>query len=176
MGCPCEDKLDLSGGSGGISGQNVYTAPDGTTAVSSASTYENGNFYYLQNLFDGSDPAILSSCSHGSVHNCYWMTSSSGQQTLTITFAQSRFITKIRVRSVTDSNRRSNYRAETSSSADATSWIDRSGGFVNTAGWNLGEHGDVTVMDNVKVVKLTLSQEDKYGVCLEEVEFFYAVM
>ncbi len=69
-------QLDLSGGSGGTSGQSVYTAKNGVVVTSSVKVYTNSNYYYIQYLFDGID--------NSGAANTYWL--SDGGPTVTLDF------------------------------------------------------------------------------------------
>lgn len=57
------DKLiDLSGGTGGRTGERVYTAPNGVVVTSDYPTWNNSNYYYMEYMFNN---VISSSLSTG---------------------------------------------------------------------------------------------------------------
>lgn len=96
--------LDLSKGAGGSAGQTVYTASNGVTVTSSAVTYTNQNFYNIGYLFNGDTTSTA--------HNSYWLTNSSGDQTLTINFGNWTNLASINIASKTyasAADRRSDY-------------------------------------------------------------------
>ncbi|WP_187422240.1 discoidin domain-containing protein [Neomoorella thermoacetica] len=75
--------MDLSGGTGGTGGQTVYTAPNGVVVTSSVPVYttsSNSAFYYMSYLFDGTITQASTQ------YTTYWLTDSSGNQTLTFDF------------------------------------------------------------------------------------------
>ncbi|MFH1725585.1 MAG: discoidin domain-containing protein, partial [Elusimicrobiota bacterium] len=157
-----DGKLALNGGGGGAGGKRIYTAPDGTVVESSANTYSNNGYYYLEYLFTGT---------YGSGHTEYWLTSSSGEQTLNFTFPQARPIDFIRVYPIGNigNGGRSNYKIE--ASADGQSWTDVSGGFIDTSGTAQGQYIDTRVHASIGFVRVTLTHYS-YGVTLNEIEFY----
>jgi hypothetical protein len=87
----CFPKELLSGvtleGGGGAAGERTYTSPNGWTVTASHPTYNNGKFYWLSNLIDGSNVCDMQrTCSKrnqptsagGLMHNCYWMPAGTG--------------------------------------------------------------------------------------------------
>eukprot|EP00483_Globobulimina_turgida_P011434 UN11456 len=93
IGYPSNHKLDLSGGIN--SNQYKYTAPNGIAVIeSSVARWQNSDYYYLSNLFDGS----LYYRTHGSAHaHSYWLGQCDSTQTatITITFDQPQNISHI---------------------------------------------------------------------------------
>ncbi len=78
-------QLNLSGGTGGTSGQTVYTARNGVVVTSSFGVYYNSNYYYMGYLFDGIDDSAA--------FTTYWL--SNGGTTVTLDFDFFSILTKI---------------------------------------------------------------------------------
>jgi len=136
--------------------------------MSSAPVFNNTNFYYISYLFNSNPTAK----DHGS----YWLTSSVGNQTLTITFPTPQNLERIRVcatscdnNSVTD--RCSNYAIYVTTGNGKQKTI--TDGFVDTRKDMLGLFHEHPVREvGVLVVVFTLTQEKKWGVTLKELEFY----
>lgn len=160
-------RLDLSGGTGGSAGTSTYTAPNGTVVNSTAVVYSNGSYYYMGYLFNHT----LASGNHTD----YWLTSSTGNQTLTIALNQNYYMDYIRVYPVAYTNnastdRKANYQVEIS--ANGSTYTNITGGFVNTNNDLLGAFRDHNVDLTIRYVRFTLEQTGSYGVTLNEIELY----
>lgn len=154
-------KLDLSGGSGGTSGTKVYTAPNGTVVTSSANVYSNSSYYYMGYMFNST---------YGTTATHYWLTNSSGNQTLTFAFNQSYYFDFIRVYPTTISDRKSNYQIEVST--NGINYSNLTGGFVTTTSDPVGTYRDHSALNAYSHVRFTLTRQQSWGVTLNEVEFY----
>jgi len=164
------NKIDLSGGSGGTSGQKVYTAQNSVIVTSSAPVYTNSNNYYMGYLFNDTKPNYHDA-------NSYWLTSSSGNQTLTFDFGSIMpvYISQIKVWPRCRSDASSNYRILVS---------DDGINFTEVVPWVINTHDSLTPYGTVRVhdvnitnryVRFELTQNDRWGVCLQEIEFFQLI-
>ena len=81
--------LPLGGGSGGRSGQSVYTSPNGVVVTSSHPTYSNRNLYYMEYLFNGT---------HSGTHTDYWLVGATQQASLEFVLPFPMNINQIRLR------------------------------------------------------------------------------
>lgn len=160
-------KIDLSGGTGGASSQSVYTAPNGVVATSTASTYSNGNLYYMAYMFNGTYTASSTD---------YWLTNSNGNQTLTFDFtsggiASGKEINQISVYPYTRSDASSNYSIDTS--PDGTTWTEIVPLVTNSTSTPVGTeraHSNLSITGGY--VRFNLTQNGSWGVTLNEIEFF----
>jgi len=160
-------KLNLSGGSGGTTGQYTYYAPNGTVVTSSAKVYSNGSYYYMGYLFNESYANRL--------HTDYWLTTSVGTQTLTFSLNTTYYLDRVRVYAAAYKenwtiDRRSNYMVEVS--ADGSTFTNITGSYVNTYNDALGSFHDHSILQNTKYVRFTLTREGSYGVTLNEIELY----
>lgn len=71
-------ELTLRDGTGGTTGQTVYTARNGIVVTSSANVYANSNYFYMGYLFDGVD--------NSSSPLAYWLTAGGSSVTLDFDF------------------------------------------------------------------------------------------
>jgi hypothetical protein len=84
-------KMNLRGGSGGTTGQKVYTVAGVATVTSDNPTYSNSNYYYMQYMFDGVYQNL-------NQHANYWLGQSTSQDTkFTFTFPAPVPLSMIRV-------------------------------------------------------------------------------
>eukprot|EP01083_Nonionella_stella_P091759 256593_1 len=93
VGYSSNHQLDLSGGVN--TDQYTYTAPSAVAVVkSSAQRWQNSNYYYLSNLFDGSLYYRTHDNTH---HHSYWLGNcpSGDVSTITITFDQAQNISHV---------------------------------------------------------------------------------
>jgi hypothetical protein len=160
-------KMKLGGGSGGTSGAHIYTPPiAGVSVVSSAPVYTNGRYYWLPALFQG-DPVSVD-------HNDYWLTDSSGNQTMTFLFENPATIALVRVCATTykDTNRRSNYQITVTMCNGEVRNV--TGGFVDTAKDTFGLYHVHCIRElGVIEIMFELTQEASCGVCLKKVEIWW---
>jgi hypothetical protein len=164
-------KLYLGGGTGGLSGEYVYNPAPGIKVASSAPVYNSQNFFYMRYLFEG-EPT-------GTAHTDYWITKSSGPQTLRISFERPLHICLIRVCATAhptapyDKDRRSNYRIVITSLLGGARNLTHGDGFVDTADDEFGSfHTHVAKEQNVIEILFRLTQEKSYGVCLKKIEIW----
>ncbi|NUM33143.1 MAG: discoidin domain-containing protein [Candidatus Brocadiae bacterium] len=159
-------RLSLSGGSGGRTGQTVYTAPNGTVVTSSSPVYSNGNYYYMEYMFN-------QSYANGS-HTDYWLPIASGSATLVFAFNQLYYVDSIRVYSANytnsaSSDRSSDYKLE--GSMDGVNYTAITDGYVNTQQDLLGQYHSHTTQQSFLYVRLTALQ-NKSHISVNEVEFY----
>jgi len=158
-------RLNLSGGSGGRTGQTVYTA-NGTVVTSSSPVYSNGNYYYMEYMFN-------QSYANGS-HTDYWLPIATGSATLIFAFNQLHYVDSIRIYSANytnsaSSDRSSNYKLE--GSLDGINYTTITNGFVNTQQDLLGQYHDHITKQSFNYVRLTALQNKSY-ISVNEVEFY----
>lgn len=154
-------KIDLSGGNNDRS--TVYTTPNGITVTSSAPTWVNSSLYYLAYLFDGSTDQ-----SSGST---YWLTNSSGDQTLIFEFPDNYQIRQISVYPRTRSDASSNYSIEVSD--DGITYTEIVPTVVNSTSTPFGTervHDNLNVTE--KFIRFNITRNGNYGVTLNEIEFY----
>jgi hypothetical protein len=154
-------KMRLDGGTGGTAGETVYVPRPGITVSSSAPVYNNNHMGYL---FNG-EPTNRASTE-------YWLTESSGLQTLTLSFEKPVGITLIRACATTDgADHRSNYRLTVISASGRARMV--SDGFVDTENDIFGIfHTHVVRAENVIQIVIELTQEGSIGVCLKKIEIW----
>lgn len=157
-------QLNLSGGSGGLSGQAVYTAPNGITVTSSRVVYTNSNYYYMRYLFDG--------ITNSSAATSYWLTNG-GPATLDFDFNSilgainsiDRFIIYPRCRDDSISD----YRILVSN--NKTTWTEVvsrvSNTYANCPYGTIREHG---IKGHFRYVRIELYQSGNWGVLLNEIK------
>jgi len=154
-------KIDLSGGNNDRS--TVYTTPTGITVTSSAPTWINASFYYLAYLFDGSNDQSSAAT--------YWLTESSGDQTLTFEFPNNYEISQISVYPKTRNDASSNYSIEVSE--DGVTYTEIVPTVVNDTSV---PYGTERVHDNLNVtekfIRFNLTRNGNYGITLNEIEFY----
>ena len=161
--------IPLGGGVGGGAGSKSYTAPNGTTVISSAPVYNNGINYYMGYLFD--NQWLETSPESGWVSGYdYWLTSSSGNQTLIITLPSVQNIESVKVYPYSRPDGWSTYKIEVS--ADNTNWTDITGGFTHTSKGAPEDNFTYQVNNAIKYTKFTLTQEAGWGVTLSEIEMY----
>ena len=152
---------------GGLWEETTYTAPDGTTVVSSAVNWDNSDYYYLKNVVDGSDTSShLTTCTSPGgndikKYHCYWLSANGSgdkqDETITITFPSVRAIGAIDIRPKTRSGADNNYKIDMKATLGGA-WISVAGE-VDCA---LADYGDVfshsvgTGVAGVRVVRVTL--------------------
>jgi hypothetical protein len=161
------DKLDLSGGAGGQSGQTVYTAPNGVVVTSSAPVYGNNyGYYWMTYLFDN----IITMAQ--TQYTTYWLTNSSGNQTLTFDFAAigAQHINYINVYPRCRDDATSNYRILASD--DGTNWVEVVPWVTVNTSTPYGTKNTHNISMVTKYVRFELTRNDRYGVTLSEIEFF----
>jgi len=152
----------LSGGTGGLGGSYVYTAPDGTVVTSSAPVYSNPPYYYMSYLFNQSYTGSE-----------YWLTNSSGTRTLSFDFPSSLDEGFIRVYPWTRTDAWSAYQIEVSSNGvDYTNITD---GFTHGSIGSSGDKFDYNVGQSYADVRFTLTRQGGWGVTLNEIEFYEPV-
>ena len=160
-------KLDLSGGTGGKGGQKVYTAPNGVVVTSSAPVYDNSNYYYMEYLFN-------SSIATAHQPTKYWLTNSSGNQTLIFDFSSlklsERLIRRIDVYPKIRTDASSNYRIFISDDGEnweeVVPWVKNS----TSLAWGTVKSHEVNI--NTPFIKFELTMNDSWGVGLDEIEFY----
>lgn len=163
------EMLDLRGGN--IDRNRVYKAANGVVVTSSANTYSSSNYYYLAYLFNRT---------YGTSATHYWMTSSSGNQTLTFDLrsVSDFYLKKIVMYPYSRTNASSNYRIEVSSDGVAweamTGWVNNHHSSNNAnyvAPGQYREHPIHSVFD-VRFIRFTLTRNGSYGVALNEIELY----
>jgi len=160
-------KLDLSGGTGGKGGQKVYTAPNGVVVTSSAPVYDNSNYYYMEYLFN-------SSIATAHQPTKYWLTNSSGNQTLIFDFSSlklsERLIRRIDVYPKIRTDASSNYRIFISDDGEnweeVVPWVENS----TSLAWGTVKSHEVNI--NTPFIKFELTRNGSWGVGLDEIEFY----
>ena len=166
-------KIDLSGGTGGRANQRVYTAPNGVVVTSSANTYNTPyNYYHMEYLFNGSIADANNQATR------YWMTDSSGNQTLTFDFiaigpSVYKNIRRIVVYPRTRNDATSNYRilvsSDGSSYTQIVPWVT-----VNTS-MPYGTAVTHDIEEGYRFIRFELTRNGSFGVSLDEIEFYYEV-
>lgn len=157
-------KIDFSGPS--VARSTTYIADNGIVVTSSAATYPNATNYYIEYLFNGDN-----STTSGTT---YWLTSSSGNQTLTFDLTNSdiSLVQNILVYPRARDDASSNYSITTSS--DGSTYTEVVPLVVNsTSSPNYGvarEHLDLGITD--PYIRFNLTQNNSYGVILHEIEFY----
>ena len=146
------EKIDLSCTNrdcGGAAGSNEYKPKNGiATVTTSANTYDNGVYYNIGYMFDGSgikanlgqldSGGTAMSCHNGDTHTCYWMVESNEKVTITIKFTAATEIGEMRIRTKGRSDSNNNFKIEIKDSNDGNKLKPASGGFVSTRHWNYG--------------------------------------
>jgi cysteine-rich repeat protein len=154
----------LFGGSGGTAGQTTYTAPDGTTAVSSVATYNSAPNYYMSNLFSGT---------WGTGTTEYWL-SAGGPATLTFTFPNSFNMSKIGVYPYTRTDAWSRYLIQVSN--NGSTWTNVTSndcsGYTHCGQGAAGDYIEYAVNGIEKYAKFTLTAQGSWGVTLNEIQFY----
>jgi hypothetical protein len=172
--------LSLGTGTGGQSNQNTYTVSasglpeNGLVVVSSANTYNNNGYYYMANLFTGvnnlDDPLQ------------YWLTSSTGNQTLTFNFTPTSLTTLEKMivypRSRTDAS--SNYTMQISTNNSTWENLSDVNGLIsvtNSTSTPLGtqrihEFAPAVDLTTYPYVRFTLTRNGSWGVTLNEIEVY----
>ena len=112
----CDGKYDCEG----AAGESRYKPLSGLATITTSDTvYNNGNYYNIGYLFDGSsinhkygnlyNSGTPVDCRTGDAKTCYWMgNAGSGEATITITFASDIEIGEIRVRGKANADSSSN--------------------------------------------------------------------
>lgn len=161
-------KIDLSGGAGGGAGSTVYTAPNGVIVTSSAPVYPSTPYYYMSYLFNNSITM------GGSQASTYWLTSSSGNQTLTFDFGAlgSPAISTIVVYPRTRDDASSNYRILVSDDnvtyTEVVPWVVNT--YDETTPYGIRRTHVVNIQK--RYVRFELTQNGSWGVTLSEIEFY----
>jgi hypothetical protein len=148
-------------------GQTVYTADNGVVVTSSAGSYNNSNNYYMEYMFDGDTTSTAGTT--------YWLTSSSGNQTLTFDFTGSSisYIDKFRIYPKARTDSFSDIGAiETSS--DGSTWTQVYGDQNLSSSIAFGTYYDYSLTTTDQYVRITLQRTGNWGVCLHEVEIYSA--
>jgi hypothetical protein len=161
-------KINLSGGTGGTSGQTTYTAPNGVIVTSSAPVYNSSNYYYMSYLFNNTITTAQTQ------YTSYWLTNSSGNQTLTFDFQKllPLSIVQINVYPRSRDDASSNYRILVSN--DGTVWIEIVPWVTTSTSTPYGTKFTHSVNITQRYVRFELTQNGSYGVCLSEIEFYKA--
>jgi hypothetical protein len=117
--------------------------------------------------------ALFEGAADSTNHTDYWLTASTGNQTLIFTFESGVNVAVIRVCATTylNPNRRSNYRITVKTQAGAARVV--TDGFVDTAADSFGLfHSHEVRMEAVVEIRFDLTQEGSYGVCLKKIEIW----
>lgn len=159
--------VDMTSSNSSSAGQTVYTADNGVVVTSSAGSYNNGSNYYMKYMFDGDTTSTAGTT--------YWLTSSSGTQTLTFNFTGSSisYIDKFRIYPKARTDSFSDIGAiETSS--DGSTWTQVYGDQNLSSSIAFGTYYDYSLTTTDQYVRITLQQSGNWGVCLHEVEIYSA--
>ena len=157
--------VDMTSSNSSSAGQTVYTADNGVVVTSSAGSYNNSNNYYMEYMFDGDTTSTAGTT--------YWLTSSSGNQTLTFNFTGSSisYIDKFRIYPKARTDSFSDIGAiETSS--DGSTWTQVYGDQNLSSSIAFGTYYDYSLTTSDQYVRITLQQSGNWGVCLHEVEIY----
>jgi hypothetical protein len=155
----------LSGGTGGRAGERLYIPRQGISVRSSAPVYSNGPNHSMSSLFTGTPTSTL--------HTDYWLTHSTGAQSLVFDFESPIRVALIRVCATPfpNANYRSNYRIAVTSVTGNTYAVTE--GFVNTTGDVLGHfHVHAVRKEGIIEIHFELTQEGSCGVSLKEIEIW----
>lgn len=162
-------KLDLSKGTGGRSGQRVYTAPSGVVVTSSAPTYSNSYYYYMEYLFSATNAANAAD---------YWLTSGGSPVTLTFDLRaltrRERSIRQIDIYPKTRSDSISDY--VVSISEDGRTYENVTGNIINTysnTAYGVPNKHQIDTDKDIQFIRITLAQKGSWGVTLGKVDLFY---
>jgi hypothetical protein len=159
-------KMELSGGTGGKTGEYEYIARPAIRIVSSAPVYNAGNSFQMGYLFEGS--------SAESASTAYWLTTSTGPQTLTFLFKDPVNIASIRVCTTAQrdcADRRSNYQISVATCDGQSRRV--TDGFVDTSADVFGSFHTHKVQERgVIEILFNLTQEASFGVCLKKIEIW----
>jgi len=159
--------VDMTSSNSSSAGQTVYTADNGVVVTSSAGSYNNSSNYYMEYMFDGDTTSTAGTT--------YWLTSSSGTQTLTFNFTGSSisYIDKFRIYPKARTDSFSDIGAiETSS--DGSTWTQVYGDQNLSSSIAFGTYYDYSLTTTDQYVRITLQQSGNWGVCLHEVEIYSA--
>jgi len=159
--------VDMTSSNSSSAGQTVYTADNGVVVTSSAGSYNNSSNYYMKYMFDGDTTSTAGTT--------YWLTSSSGTQTLTFNFTGSSisYIDKFRIYPKARTDSFSDIGAiETSS--DGSTWTQVYGDQNLSSSIAFGTYYDYSLTTTDQYVRITLQQSGSWGVCLHEVEIYSA--
>lgn len=147
---------------GTVSDTDRYNAVSSTgiKITSSAPTY--GSSYALH-------PVVS-----GKTEGTYWLTTSTGQQTLTFDFTDFGGVELegIAIAPYTRSDTRSNYKISYEVVTEQGVWIDYHTDWVNTAGYKSGEYIRHNIRADVSRIQITLQQVGSWGVTLNDIQFF----
>ena len=157
--------LDMTSSNSGSAGQTVYTADNGVVVTSTAGSYNNSTYYYMAYMFNGDTTSTA--------NDAYWLTSSSGTQTLTFNFTGSSvsYIDKFRIYPKARTDSFSDIGAiETSS--DGSTWTQVYGDQNLSSSIAFGTYYDYSLTTTDQYVRITLQQTGSYGVCLHEIEVY----
>ncbi|SEA79535.1 DNRLRE domain-containing protein [Paenibacillus sp. 276b] len=168
-------KMDLSGGSGGISNQSVYTSKNGVVVTSSANVWVNSNYYYMQYLFDGKKTE--------SDATGYWLTQRAASTSTVAGRVNLDFDLTSMSRYFTSIDRIVVYprtREDTISDYTIYGKVDASGAWEEiapyvtnaTANCPYGTARTHVINAKYKFIRFDLVQKGTYGVTLAEVEFY----
>jgi len=159
--------VDMTSSNSSSAGQTVYTADNGVVVTSSAGSYNNSSNYYMEYMFDGDTTSTAGTT--------YWLTSSSGTQTLTFNFTGSSisYIDKFRIYPKARTDSFSDIGAiETSS--DGSTWTQVYGDQNLSSSIAFGTYYDYSLTTTDQYVRITLQRSGNWGVCLHEVEIYSA--
>jgi hypothetical protein len=158
-------QMRLGGGTGGRTGECIYIPAPGIKVASSAPVYNNQNYFYMQYLFEGESTAVS--------HAQYWLTTSTGAQTLSFSFERPCDIALIRVCATAYLglvDRRCNYRITVTSLLGGARIV--TGGFVDTEHDAYGSyHAHIVQEQHVIQVLFELTKEANH-VCLKKIEIW----
>lgn len=159
--------LNLSGGTGDGVGQTVYTAPNGVIVTSSAPIYGTANNYYMSHLFNNTITVVSPD-----QHVTYWLTSSTGNQTLTFDFNAigNPMITYIDVYPRTRDDASSNYRILVSD--DGINWIEKVPWVTVNTSTPYGTKNTHNLNTATRYVRFELTRNRRWGVTLSEIQFY----
>ena len=159
--------VDMTSSNSSSAGQTVYTADNGVVVTSSAGSYNNSNNYYMEYMFTGDTTSTAGTE--------YWLTSSSGNQTLTFNFTGSSisYIDKFRIYPKARTDSFSDIGAiETSS--DGSTWTQVYGDQNLSSSIAFGTYYDYSLTTTDQYVRITLQRTGNWGVCLHEIEIYSA--
>jgi Concanavalin A-like lectin/glucanases superfamily/Glycine rich protein len=158
-------KIPLGGGSGGQTGQTVYTAPNGVTVTSSNPVWDNSNYYYMGYMFEDY-VALTDEATH------YWLTNSSGNTTLTFDFnsLDTPKMSKIAVYPRTRNDASSNYRILGSN--DGNGWEELVPWIDTSTSTPYGTRHSYDINTTYRYYRFELTRNGSWGATLGEIEFF----
>jgi len=163
-----EEEIDMSEGEEISCGAKEFKTNDGVVVTSSAPVYCNQDFYKMSNLFDG----FLSEAgpSTWGVPDNYWLTSSTGNQTLTFDFNKPAFISKIDVSPRTRNDHFSDFRILASN--DNVNWNVLTEWFITDINTPYNHTESYEINETYQYYRLELTRKGYWGVSLAEIKFY----